>query len=215
MPKLRAFALRFFGLFRSRRADDDFAAELDSNVALHTDDGIRSGLSPAEARRQALIRLGGAEQTRQAHRERRTLPAASKIAAAGSALRPAHDGAQSRLHSRCGSHAGHRHRRQHHRFYLDQRRPAASRSAASADPSRLVVLESVTPNGESVPNSYPDFIDFRDRLKLLDGIAVTRPVGIQRRQGRSCRSRLGRTGLRQLLRCARGQARSWPPLPAR
>jgi hypothetical protein len=43
-----------------------------------------------------------------------------------------------------------------------------------ADPSRLVTLESVTPNGgEWVPNSYPDYIDFRDRLKLLDGIAVT------------------------------------------
>jgi hypothetical protein len=52
----------------------DFAAELESHVALHTDDGIRAGLTPAEARRQALIRLGGAEQTRQAHRERRTLP---------------------------------------------------------------------------------------------------------------------------------------------
>jgi hypothetical protein len=42
-----------------------------------------------------------------------------------------------------------------------------------ADPNRLVTLESVTPNGEWVPNSYPDFIDFRDRLKLVDGVAVT------------------------------------------
>jgi putative ABC transport system permease protein len=41
---------------------------------LHTDESIRAGLSPEEARRQALIRLGGAEQTRQAHRERRTFP---------------------------------------------------------------------------------------------------------------------------------------------
>jgi predicted permease len=42
-----------------------------------------------------------------------------------------------------------------------------------AQPDRLVTLESVTPNGEFVPSSYPDFIDFRSRLKLLDGIAVT------------------------------------------
>jgi putative ABC transport system permease protein len=74
MPKLRAFALRLRGLFRSRRSDDEFAAELESHVAMHTDAGIRAGLSPEEARRQALIRLGGAEQTRQQHRERRTLP---------------------------------------------------------------------------------------------------------------------------------------------
>jgi putative ABC transport system permease protein len=74
MRQLRALALRLFGLFRSRRTDADFAAELESSVAMHTEDLIRSGLSPEEARRQALIHLGGAEQTRQAHRERRTLP---------------------------------------------------------------------------------------------------------------------------------------------
>ena len=74
MRKLRALWMRIFGIPGSSRADEDFAAELESHVALHTEDGIRSGLAPAEARRQALIRLGGAEQTRQAHRERRTLP---------------------------------------------------------------------------------------------------------------------------------------------
>jgi predicted permease len=73
MHTLRAFGLRLLGIFRTRRPEDDFAAEIESHVALHTDDGIREGLSPDEARRQALIRLGGAEQTRQAHRERRTV----------------------------------------------------------------------------------------------------------------------------------------------
>jgi predicted permease len=74
MRNLRALAQRVYGLFRARPADIDFAAELDSHIALHTDDLIRSGYTPQEARRQALIRLGGAEQTHQAHRERRTLP---------------------------------------------------------------------------------------------------------------------------------------------
>ena len=74
MHKLRAWWLRVYGLFRPGHAEEDFSAELESHLALHTEDGIRAGLSPAEARRQALIRLGGAEQTRQAHRERRTLP---------------------------------------------------------------------------------------------------------------------------------------------
>ncbi|MGA3048322.1 MAG: ABC transporter permease [Terracidiphilus sp.] len=74
MRKLRAFVQRLRGLFGHSHPDADFAAELESHVAMHTDDGIRSGLTPAEARRQAFIRLGGAEQTRQAHRERRTLP---------------------------------------------------------------------------------------------------------------------------------------------
>jgi predicted permease len=74
MHTLRAFGLRLLALFRARRPEDDFAAELESHVALHVDEGVRAGLTPEEARRQALIRLGGAEQTRQAHRERRTLP---------------------------------------------------------------------------------------------------------------------------------------------
>ncbi|HMD76491.1 MAG TPA: permease prefix domain 1-containing protein, partial [Terracidiphilus sp.] len=74
MHKLRALWIRLLGLIGARRDYDDFAAELESHVALHTDDGIRAGLSPEEARRQAFICLGGAEQTRQAYRERRGLP---------------------------------------------------------------------------------------------------------------------------------------------
>jgi putative ABC transport system permease protein len=74
MQKLRAFVLRLSGLFRSHRDAGDFAAELDSHIALHTEEGIRNGLSSEEARRQALIRLGGAEQAHQALRERGTIP---------------------------------------------------------------------------------------------------------------------------------------------
>jgi predicted permease len=72
--KLRAAWIRLASLLRLRRSGDDIDAELESHVAMHVADGIRAGLSEAEARRQALIRLGGAEQTRQAMRERRGLP---------------------------------------------------------------------------------------------------------------------------------------------
>jgi len=74
MRSFRSLTQRLHGLFPSSRAEQDFSAELESHIALHTEDGIRAGLTPAEARRQALLRLGGAEQTRQAHRERRSLP---------------------------------------------------------------------------------------------------------------------------------------------
>ena len=72
--KLRAFGLRLRGLFGGAREDSDFNDELAAHIEMHTEDGIRAGLTREEARRQALIRLGGMEQTRQAYRERRGLP---------------------------------------------------------------------------------------------------------------------------------------------
>jgi predicted permease len=66
--------MRLRGLLAGRRDESEFEAELESHVAMHAEEGVRSGLNSEEARRQALIQLGGAEQTRQAYRERRTLP---------------------------------------------------------------------------------------------------------------------------------------------
>ncbi|HZP05041.1 MAG TPA: ABC transporter permease [Terracidiphilus sp.] len=73
MKTLKAFSRRLRGLLHAHRAENDFAAELDSHVAMHVEDGMSAGLSAEEARRQALIKLGGLEQTRQAYRERVTL----------------------------------------------------------------------------------------------------------------------------------------------
>ncbi|HTZ89905.1 MAG TPA: ABC transporter permease [Alloacidobacterium sp.] len=44
------------------------------------------------------------------------------------------------------------------------------------DPDRLVALETLTPGGAFAANSYPDYIDFRDHLKLVSGVAVTLPA---------------------------------------
>jgi predicted permease len=74
MRKLRAIWMRCTSLLHPGRADEEFAAELESHIAMDIEDGIRSGLSSTEARRRALIRLGGVEQTRQAYRERGTVP---------------------------------------------------------------------------------------------------------------------------------------------
>jgi predicted permease len=71
MRKMRAMWIRLRGLVRRSRADEDFSAELEAHLALHIDAGVRAGMSQSEARRQALILLGGAEQIRQAHRDRR------------------------------------------------------------------------------------------------------------------------------------------------
>jgi hypothetical protein len=73
MRELRALWLRLRGVFVCEKAIE-FDAELESHIAMDADDAIRAGLSGENARRQALIRLGGAEQARQAYRDRATLP---------------------------------------------------------------------------------------------------------------------------------------------
>ena len=67
MRFLRALLHRFANLSPSRRASSDaeLSAELESNLALHIEDNLRAGMSPVEARRNALLKLGGLEQTRE------------------------------------------------------------------------------------------------------------------------------------------------------
>jgi predicted permease len=74
MRSLRALWFRWIGLFRRERAENEFSAELESHLAMHVEAGVRAGLDKREARRQALIKLGGAEQARQAYLERSGLP---------------------------------------------------------------------------------------------------------------------------------------------
>ena len=74
MPKIRALWIRLRALLSLNRSAEEFDAELESYVEQHIDDAVRSGLNKSEARRQALLRLGGAEQARQAYRDRATLP---------------------------------------------------------------------------------------------------------------------------------------------
>jgi putative ABC transport system permease protein len=74
MRKMRAWLLRFGGLFREDRSERDLAAEMESHLQLHIEDNLRGGMSAAEARRQALMKLGGMEQTKENYRDRRGLP---------------------------------------------------------------------------------------------------------------------------------------------
>jgi predicted permease len=74
MRTLRAWFIRLSGAFRRERRESELAEELESNLQFHIEDNQRAGMSPEEARRQALIRLGGIEQTKEIYRDRRSLP---------------------------------------------------------------------------------------------------------------------------------------------
>jgi putative ABC transport system permease protein len=79
MKAVRAWARRVAGSFAGRRAERELAAELDSHLQLHIDDNLRAGMPPAEARRHALIALGGLESTKEAYRDRRGFPAIDSL----------------------------------------------------------------------------------------------------------------------------------------
>jgi len=72
--RLRAVLVRLGELFTKGRRERDLAAELDAHVEHHIEDNLRSGMAPGEARRQAMLRLGGIEQTKDAYRDRRGFP---------------------------------------------------------------------------------------------------------------------------------------------
>src|SRR5580704_7467176 len=74
MRTLRSWLSRLGGLFDRQRSDRELAAELDSHLQFHIDDNLRAGMSPKEARRRALISLGGVEQTKENYRDGRGLP---------------------------------------------------------------------------------------------------------------------------------------------
>src|SRR6266852_1046663 len=74
MKSLRAWFLRLGGLFGGERKEKDLAAEMESHLAMHIEDNLHAGMSAEEARRQALIKLGGIEQTKENYRERRGIP---------------------------------------------------------------------------------------------------------------------------------------------
>ena len=60
-------------LLRSRDAEEELARELAAHINLLEDDFLRSGMTPQEARRAAITRMGGVEQTKQAHRDQRSI----------------------------------------------------------------------------------------------------------------------------------------------
>ncbi len=70
----RALIGRISSLFRKHDLDRDFDAELSSHLEMAVEENLRRGLTPSEARRRAMISIGGVEAARELHRESRGLP---------------------------------------------------------------------------------------------------------------------------------------------
>jgi len=71
---LRRAMTRLGAFFRSEPLDWDLEEEVASHIAMATEDNIRSGMTPEEARRKAMVKFGGVEQAKERQRESRGLP---------------------------------------------------------------------------------------------------------------------------------------------
>ena len=65
MRSLKRFLARLFNSAMRRQDDERFEEEIAEHLALQTVDNLRAGLSPAEARRQALLKFGPTEAVRE------------------------------------------------------------------------------------------------------------------------------------------------------
>jgi len=77
--RAREWVQRALSLVRRRELDDDLGDELAAHVEMAVEDNLRAGMSPQEARRRALVRLGGIEPTKERHRDARGLPALESV----------------------------------------------------------------------------------------------------------------------------------------
>ena len=73
MRSLRRFLIRVFNSATNRAHEARLKEEIEEHIALQTAENIRSGLSAAEARRQAILKFGGREAIKEDYRAERGL----------------------------------------------------------------------------------------------------------------------------------------------
>jgi hypothetical protein len=71
---LRRFVIRLSNFATGRRADQRLREEIAEHLTFQADENLRAGMSPAEARRQAVLKLGAAEAIREDHHAEHSLP---------------------------------------------------------------------------------------------------------------------------------------------
>src|ERR1700753_2487232 len=74
MRFLRRFFIRLSNFTAGRRADQRLQEEMAEHLALQTEENLRAGMSPVEARRQAALKLGAAQAIREGHHAEQSIP---------------------------------------------------------------------------------------------------------------------------------------------
>jgi hypothetical protein len=68
MRTIRSIIVRLGNLFRKRKLDQHLDEEMAAHLDLAVGENLQNGMSPAEARRQALWHFGGIQQGEENHR---------------------------------------------------------------------------------------------------------------------------------------------------
>src|SRR5580692_9642709 len=71
---LKTLASRTVAWVSLRHVDQEFEHELNAHLDMLTDENVRKGMAPKEAKRAARIRLGGQAQLKETNRELHGLP---------------------------------------------------------------------------------------------------------------------------------------------
>ena len=74
MRILRRFLKRVSNFANGRSADQRLQEELAGHLAIQTEENLRAGMSPGEARRQAALKLGAAQAIRESHHAEQSAP---------------------------------------------------------------------------------------------------------------------------------------------
>ena len=188
MKILRAWMMRLGGLFGGARREREISDELGSHLEMHIEENLRAGMTAEEARRQAILKLGGVEATAQAYRERGTVPLLEELLFdmrfAMRQLRKNPGFACTAILMLalgvCASVAIF--------AFVDA---ALIRPLPYRDPSRLVALYESTPSGPRFHLAYLDYLDWKrlntvfSSLEAFDNniYLLNTPTGVQQAEG--------------------------------
>jgi putative ABC transport system permease protein len=80
MRAIRAFLSRLSASLHKQSSERELAEEFESHLAMQIADNLRAGMSPGQARREALLKSGGLETSKESCRDRRSLPLIETVA---------------------------------------------------------------------------------------------------------------------------------------
>lgn len=169
--RIRGWLVRMAGLFNKAKRDREFAEELECHLEMHIADNLRAGMTHEEARRQALIKLGGIEQTKERYRQQRGLPMIETLiqdiryGLRMSLKNPGFTlvaiialalgiGANSAIFSVINA--------------------VLLRPLPFEEPDKLMLLWEKDPQAASKTVSYPNYIDWRDQNRSFEALAAFR-----------------------------------------